>query len=264
MSETVLRDPEPASDVSRTGRSRAPHRRLRALMAPVSEDSGEAYRFVLLMRFVLVNAIAVALLAALALQGLVGAVLAADVSRLVVVIGALFVVGLVWCAHKVWCISAELNELRAARPRPTSRVGRHLAALAEVDAAGRASLEGALRLKLASRIAPIRHIAQSLVVLGLVGTVVGFVIALSGVDPQSASDPGMIAPMVSTLIQGMSVALYTTLVGAVLNLWLMVDYRLLEGGTVRLFTAIVERGARIPAGGSRGGGVGSIGDGHGH
>ena len=45
------------------------------------------------------------------------------------------------------------------------------------------------------------------------------------------------------LIGGMSVALYTTLVGAVLNIWLMLNYRLLEGGT-RLFTAIVELGER--------------------
>ena len=50
--------------------------------------------------------------------------------------------------------------------------------------------------------------------------------------------------MVSTLIEGMSVALHTTLVGAVLNVWLMLNYRLVEGGTVRLLTAIVERGER--------------------
>jgi adenosylcobinamide amidohydrolase len=42
----------------------------------------------------------------------------------------------------------------------------------------------------------------------------------------------------------MSVALYTTLVGAVLNIWLMVNYRLLEGGTVTLLTTIVELGER--------------------
>ena len=53
-----------------------------------------------------------------------------------------------------------------------------------------------------------------------------------------------IAPMVTTLIDGMSVALYTTLVGAVLNIWLMVNYRLLEGGTITLLTTIVELGER--------------------
>jgi adenosylcobinamide amidohydrolase len=50
--------------------------------------------------------------------------------------------------------------------------------------------------------------------------------------------------MVATLISGMSVALSTTLVGAVLNVWLMVNYRLLESGTLRLLTTIVELGER--------------------
>jgi hypothetical protein len=48
--------------------------------------------------------------------------------------------------------------------------------------------------------------------------------------------------MVSTLIEGMSTALFTTLVGAVLNVWLMVNYHLLAGGTVKLITALVELG----------------------
>jgi biopolymer transport protein ExbB/TolQ len=82
------------------------------------------------------------------------------------------------------------------------------------------------------------------VILGLIGTVLGFIIALSGVNPETAADVSSIGPMVSTLIDGMSVALYTTLLGAVLNVWLMLDYRILESGAVRLLTAIVERGER--------------------
>jgi hypothetical protein len=48
--------------------------------------------------------------------------------------------------------------------------------------------------------------------------------------------------MVTNLITGMSVALYTTLVGAVLNIWLMVNYHVLTAGTMNLVTAIIERG----------------------
>ena len=61
---------------------------------------------------------------------------------------------------------------------------------------------------------------------------------------ETAGDVEAIGPMVTTLIDGMSVALYTTLVGAVLNIWLMVNYRLLEGGTITLLTAIVDLGER--------------------
>jgi SAM-dependent methyltransferase len=87
---------------------------------------------------------------------------------------------------------------------------------------------------MSARIAPIRHIANSLVFLGLIGTVIGFIIALSGVRPEVASDVSAIGPMVSTLISGMSVALHTTLVGSLLHLWLMVNVRLLEGEATKL------------------------------
>ena len=82
--------------------------------------------------------------------------------------------------------------------------------------------------------------------LGLIGTVLGFIIALSGVDPEKTSDVNAIAPMVSTLIQGMSTALYTTLIGSILNVWLMANYQLLTGGTVHLISSLqdqVERNA---------------------
>ena len=88
----------------------------------------------------------------------------------------------------------------------------------------------------------IRHFANALVLLGLIGTVIGFVIALSGVDPAAAGDVKSISPMVSELLAGMAVALYTTLAGAVLNLWLMINHRLLAGATTRLVTSLVERG----------------------
>ena len=84
--------------------------------------------------------------------------------------------------------------------------------------------------------------ANSLILFGLIGTVTGFIIALSGVDPQNAANVTSIGPMISTLIAGMSVALYTTLVGSVLNVWLMVNYRLLASGTVSLITTLIELG----------------------
>ncbi|MGI9524690.1 MAG: MotA/TolQ/ExbB proton channel family protein, partial [Hyphomicrobiaceae bacterium] len=87
-----------------------------------------------------------------------------------------------------------------------------------------------------------KQIANILVFLGLIGTVVGFIIALSGIDAKSATDTSNIAGMIGRLISGMSIALYTTLLGAVLNLWLTVNYRMLATGTVNLLGAIVEIG----------------------
>ena len=99
-----------------------------------------------------------------------------------------------------------------------------------------------LRLKLTNRIVVVRHIANALVFLGLIGTVIGFIIALSGIDPESASKAENVAAMVATLIGGMSVALYTTLIGSVLYIWLTVSYRILVTGTVDLIASTIELG----------------------
>ncbi len=88
----------------------------------------------------------------------------------------------------------------------------------------------------------IRQIANGLVFLGLIGTVIGFIIALSGVDPNAATEIDSVANMVATLISGMSVALYTTLVGAVLYVWLTINHRILTSGSVNLIGAIIELG----------------------
>ena len=50
--------------------------------------------------------------------------------------------------------------------------------------------------------------------------------------------------MVATLIQGMSIALYTTLLGAALNVWLNINHRILSTGTVNLISKIVAYGEK--------------------
>ena len=75
----------------------------------------------------------------------------------------------------------------------------------------------------------------------ITGAVIGFIIALGGVDADSVANVDAIAPMVSTLIEGMSVALFTTLVGAVFHVWLTMCYQILATGTVNLANAIIEQ-----------------------
>jgi MotA/TolQ/ExbB proton channel family len=218
--------------------------RLGGWFAALSADDPSLYRYLLALRFGTINLVAFALVGAAWVQGWLTSVIVTDTTHLVAAITGVFIVGLAMCARIALQLSDELNQVRARHPRPTSRVGAYLASIASRDGQSRALLASTLKLKLASRLTPVRHLANSLVILGLIGTVVGFIIALSGVDPETAADVSSIGPMVSTLIEGMSVALYTTLVGAVLNVWLMLNYRLIESGTVRLLTAIVERGER--------------------
>jgi hypothetical protein len=202
------------------------------------------YSFLLVLRFALINLVGLALLGAAYGQGWVDAALAGDKTRIVLLIGAAFLVGLGVCGWRIWQTSRELNLIREYDPLRPSRVSGYLEAVRQRSADSRSISADALKLKLSTRIGIVRHIANTLVFLGLIGTVIGFIIALSGVEPDLASDVKAVGPMVATLIQGRSVALYTTLVGAVLNIWLMANYRLLLSGTVNLITAIVELGER--------------------
>ncbi len=188
----------------------------------------------LIYRAILVNVIGFALLGIAAVKGWIAELLAADVTDLVIVIFAVFLVGLAICAEKIIATNRRIDGLRGAvadRPEPPSTPADGPPEL----------LAEALKSKLFSRIAVVRQFAGALVVLGLVGTVIGFIIALSGVTAEEASDVSGVQPMISTLISGMSVALYTTLVGALLGLWLTINYRILSTGTATLYSEMLTR-----------------------
>jgi len=203
------------------------------------------YSYLLFLRFLLVNLVALALLGAAYFQGWVDLVLASDVTYLVVGITSVFVVGLASCAVRTWRTSREINYARSRDVPRGSRIAGYIENIRGTEPGSRTTLAAALRMQLFSRIAHIRFIANSLVVLGLIGTVIGFIIALSGVDPDIATSPSAVSPMVAKLIEGMSVALYTTLVGSILSVWLNICYQILATGTVTLLTRTVELGEAL-------------------
>jgi biopolymer transport protein ExbB/TolQ len=162
---------------------------------------------------------ALALLAVAWAAGYIDMVWVADTSRLSAAIAVVFVLGLAFGCRAAVAISRDLNRVRRrADEFPHEPVDN-------------------LKERLRGRIAVVRHTANTLVFLGLIGTVIGFIVALSGVKPGDAGDASAIAPMVSTLIHGMSVALYTTLVGSVFALWLTVLHRILATGASKLLCA---------------------------
>lgn len=217
-------------------------RQLTWVMAAARPGAARPHHYLLLLRFALVNLVGLGLLGLAQMHGLIGMTLAADQTHLVGVIVLVFLVGLTICAHRIWQTSRELNRVRPFDPLAASMAADYLAKIHGRSADSRALLASSLRLKLTQRTVIVRHIANSLVLLGLIGTVVGFIIALSGVDPDKARDFDAVSPMVSTLIAGMSTALFTTLVGAILNVWLTINHHVLTGGTVKLMTALVELG----------------------
>ena len=203
---------------------------------------GERHRHVLLMRFVLLNVAGAAICVAAYFQGWLNGLFQDNVWIASCIITAVFLYGLALCGLKVWQTMMALDAVRAGSFGPESRVHHYLETADFRDADNRMIQINLLRMRLTHKISVVRQIANILVFLGLIGTVIGFIVALSGVDAKSAADANNVAAMIGTLISGMSVALYTTLLGAVLNLWLTINYRLLATGTVNLLGAIVERG----------------------
>lgn len=216
-------------------------------------------KHLLFMRYVLLNVVALGVGMAAFFEGWVRLVLEADVTKFCIGISVVFAVGLGLCTFHAFVTSRELSltnrladadgdeRLRLLTTPAGARTAQYLGRLAGLDPVARSNVGVALRHRLFSRITHIRHIANSLVVLGLIGTVIGFIIALSGVDPTIATDPSTVSPMIATLIEGMSVALYTTLVGAILSVWLGACFQVLATGTSSLFTALLELGEHVEA-----------------
>lgn len=203
-----------------------------------------AHRYLLVLRFALVNIVAAALLAAIYMQGWIDGLNDRLTLTLSGIVFAVFFYGLVLCGAKVWRTSLDLNDIHAEKIDPDSRAARYVQQVKSKRGENRSIAIANLRLNFSHSIGIIRQIANSLVFLGLIGTVIGFIIALSGVDPEATARADNVATMVATLIRGMSVALYTTLVGAVLNVWLTVNHRILATGTVNLLSAITQSGER--------------------
>ncbi len=199
-------------------------------------------RHLLVLRFALFNVVAFGLLAATWLQGWLAGATAGETLWLCAIIAAVFLYGLLVCTVRVVAVNRALSQVRDGHPAQGSRAAQYLRAVQGRASDARAVQAALLRLRLSHPNAVVRHVANSLVFLGLVGTVIGFIVALSGVNPDLAGNVEKVAPMVTTLINGMSIALYTTLIGAVLHVWLMIGYRMLATGCVQLYDAAVALG----------------------
>lgn len=73
----------------------------------------------------------------------------------------------------------------------------------------------------------VEWLATHVVRIGLLGTVVGLIIAFSAAAQGGSANPEEIKPMISAVVNGMYVSLYATLLGIGTNLWLKINLRLL-------------------------------------
>ena len=202
------------------------------------------YKYLLILRYSLINLVGLVFLFVLITQGYVSKAIKADITNMVIVILALFSVGFILAAYRTFWLSRELNYSYLKVLPPNSIAKYFLQNSKKLDASSRNNLAASLRIKLSSKINYIKFMANTLVILGLIGTVIGFIIALSGVDGSVSTNPEEVSKMVSTLIQGMSVALYTTLVGSICSVWLNICYQIMSTGANNLLSKIIELGEK--------------------
>ena len=202
------------------------------------------YKYLLILRYSLINLVGLVFLFVLITQGYVSKAIKADITNMVIIILALFSVGFILAAYRTFWLSRELNYSYLKVLPPNSIAKDFLQNSKKLDASSRNNLAASLRIKLSSKINYIKFMANTLVILGLIGTVIGFIIALSGVDGSVSSNPEEVSKMVSTLIQGMSVALYTTLVGSICSVWLNICYQIMSTGANNLLSKIIELGEK--------------------
>ncbi len=79
-----------------------------------------------------------------------------------------------------------------------------------------------------AKVAWLRDVSGWLVGLGLLGTIIGFSYALSGVNEVSLGSARGVSDAIGPLMDGMRVALNTTIVGAVFSMWNEINQRILR------------------------------------
>lgn len=165
----------------------------------------------LMYRFALFNGGMGALFGYLASKGYVAAAVAGDPTGISLLIALMFV--LLWgsTAQRIWKTSQGLNILKTGGYHGDKQWTKRLIKIAHIH-------EG----------------AGWLAYLGLIGTVVGFIISLSGVDLGALATAQGVQAMIPELMAGMKVALYTTLAGSFFGIWTEVNYQMLHTSTACL------------------------------
>ncbi len=81
--------------------------------------------------------------------------------------------------------------------------------------------------------------SDTLMKLGLLGTIVGFIIMLAPIATLDAADKVAMRSSMGLMSDGMAVAMYTTLAGLVGSILVKIQYYMLDAATQRVFSDVV-------------------------
>jgi len=119
-----------------------------------------------------------------------------------------------------------------------SLIGRFAANRRNTGTGDSAALLTAFADELANRHALGHFVSDALLKLGLLGTVVGFILMLMPIGEIKEFDPSLMQRLLMEMSGGMAVALYTTLAGLVTSTLLKLQYHVLDASAAELATRL--------------------------
>ncbi len=193
--------------------------------------------------------------------GLVRLMVTSDRTYISSVIAALYLVTCCHCLWRTWAIAREgeaarrgraflpaadgVNATIDAEAMPAGLVTDHIRSLvtkAKAQGAGRIDQTLLLR-SLADRLRGSNGFgafaSDTLMKLGLLGTIIGFIIMLAPIATLDASDKVAMKSSMGLMSDGMAVAMYTTLAGLVGSILVRIQYYILDAATQRVFSDAV-------------------------
>ncbi len=132
-----------------------------------------------------------------------------------------------------------------ARTLPAGLVRDHIASLVtKAEAQGESRIDQTLLLRaLADRLRGSNgfgaFVSDTLMKLGLLGTIIGFIIMLAPIATLDAADKVSMKSSMGLMSDGMAVAMYTTLAGLVGSILVRIQYYMLDAATQRVFSDAV-------------------------
>ena len=201
----------------------------------------------LLYKWLVINSFASLLVYIAWLRDWIDLVIENDASYLSIVIGVVFLVSWMTSSFHILAINREIG-LFASGARTGAGADyferlRRKGANFSGEKIDQGVLAGTLRARMFLPIQIVAYVANVLLLLGLIGTVVGFVIAVNGLGDSIAGGTNIerVQGVLGQIVNGMGVALFTTLAGAILGgLWLQVHYQLLVRAVGGLVVDVVE------------------------
>lgn len=175
--------------------------------------------------------------------GLLGQVLVSDVTRISLLILLVLLGGSLYAGYRCWWLSCQVEGLFAASGTASQSVVQTFFQTVKADHSG--NLPDSLAAEVMAERLRGNHqigwfITGIVVKLGLLGTVVGFVLMLRSVSDIEQLDTSDIQVLMQQMTLGMGVAMNTTLVGLVSSMLLGIQYLMLDRAADQLVADAVE------------------------